>query len=124
MKILNSIEKISLDGRWYLINEEKNIHIESLVPGTVFEALINHGIISDPFYGINEEKSRWVYDSIWIYEREFDIDAEFLNHTKIILCFSGLDTLTEITLNGHLLGSTNNMFRSYEFDVKFKDEFK
>jgi len=35
-RILNSVETISLDRTWFLINEEKNIHLECSVPGTVF----------------------------------------------------------------------------------------
>ena len=118
MKILQAVENISLDGIWVLINEKKKIQAQCPVPGTVFEALINDKVIEDPFYGENEDKSSWVYNSDWQFEKEFEVNPEFLTHSKIILCFLGLDTLTEIKLNGDLLGSTNNMFRSYEFEVK------
>ena len=43
MKILQSVENISLDGTWVLINENKNLQVQCPVPGTVFEALINNG---------------------------------------------------------------------------------
>jgi len=118
VKILQSVENISLDGTWVLINEKKSIKVQCPVPGTVFEALINNGVIEDPFYGENEDNSSWVYNSDWLFEKEFDANPDFLTHSKIVLCFLGLDTLTEIYLNGHLIGSTNNMFRSYEFEVK------
>ena len=115
---MQTVEKISLDGTWNLINEKKNIQVQCPVPGTVFEAVINNRVIDDPFYGENENKSSWVFNSEWLFEREFDVNPDFLTHSKIILCFLGLDTFTEIYLNETLLGSTKNMFRSYEFEVK------
>ncbi len=108
----------SLDGDWTLINQEKKIKIPCYVPGSIFEALLDSKIIEDPFYGKNESKMDWIYNSDWCYKKEFDVDLDFLSHLKLNLCFLGLDSFTEIYLNGHRLGTTNNMFRSYEFDVK------
>jgi len=44
--------------------------------------------------------------------------ADDLNHDFVILTFHGLDTITEIFINDQLLGSTDNMFRRFKFDVK------
>ena len=41
-----------------------------------------------------------------------------LSCSKVILRCEGLDTLTDIRINGQLIASTNNMHRTYEFDVK------
>jgi beta-mannosidase len=94
--------------------------MEGQVPGTVFEALIDNEIIEDPFYGEKEHQMKWVYESDWLYEIEFSIEPSFLEHKNILLRFHGLDTIAEVTLNGELIGSTNNMFVRYDYEVKSK----
>jgi len=82
--------------------------------------LLENEVIEDPFYGVNEHEMNWIYDSDWVYEKEFDIEDGFLNHKNIILQFYGLDTHTKIYLNDEILGLTENMFIRYEFDIKSK----
>ncbi|MFX1492831.1 MAG: glycoside hydrolase family 2 protein [Promethearchaeota archaeon] len=115
---MQTVKKFSLNGVWNLSNFEKKIDIKAEVPGTIFEALINEKIIEDPFYGMNEHKVGWVYESEWTYLLEFDIKEDFLNYTNLILRFYGLDTVSLIYLNDVLLGETDNMFIIYEFDIK------
>jgi beta-mannosidase len=115
---MNIKEKKSLNGLWHLRNVVKSIDIETEVPGSVFEALLKNNLIEDPFYGLNEHKLSWVYESDWTYEYEFDVDSRFLDHSKILLCFHGLDTFSDIFLNDTFLSYTNNMFTKYEFKVK------
>ncbi|MHA1658109.1 MAG: beta-mannosidase [Promethearchaeota archaeon] len=117
---MKQIEIINLNGIWNLKNEPKSININAQVPGTVFETLIENGIIEDPFYGIREREMSWIYESDWQYETEFIISPEFLEHANIILRFHGLDTITNIYLNDEFLGTTNNMFFKYDFNVKSK----
>jgi beta-mannosidase len=117
---MKKVEKISLNGIWNLKNEPKSINIETEVPGSVFEVLIKNKLIEDPFYGENEHKVSWVYDSDWIFETQFDVTPDFLEHSKIILRFYGIDTISEVYLNNKLLGSTKNMFLTYDFEVKSK----
>ena len=117
---MKKVEKISLNGKWTLIHEQKSINIQAEVPGSVFEALIDNNIIENPFYGENEHKMSWVYDSDWIYETQFDVKPNILEHSKILLRFYGIDTISEVYLNGELLGSTENMFLTYDFEVKSK----
>ena len=99
-------------------NPEKSIVIDGQVPGTVFEALLEKEIIEDPFYGEIEHEMKWVYDSDWFYEIEFDVEPSFLEHKNILLRFNGLDTIAEVILNGELMGSVNNMFVRYDYEVK------
>src|SRR5205814_5202973 len=40
------------------------------------------------------------------------------DHERIDLVFDGLDTVARIELNGALIADTQNMFRSYRFDVR------
>ena len=118
--ITQKVEEISLGGTWILRNSEKSVEIDAQVPGTVFEALHENIIIEDPFYGENEHEMKWVFESNWSYEKEFNLDPEFLEHKHILLRFNGLDTIAEVTLNGEIIGSVNNMFVRYDFEVKSK----
>ena len=117
---MNKVEKISLNGAWNLKQDNKSIIITSQVPGSVFEALIENNIIEDPFYGQNEHEVSWVYDSDWIYVTRFDINPKFLEHARILLRFHGIDTFSEVYLNDELLGITENMFVTYDFEIKSK----
>lgn len=114
------VDKISLDGTWILRNSEKSVEIDAQVPGTVFESLIEKNIIEDPFYGEIEHEMKWVFESNWTYEKEFSLAPEFLEHKYILLRFNGLDTIAEVTLNGEVIGTVNNMFVRYDFEVKSK----
>ena len=115
---MGTVKKVSLNGVWNISNSDKKIDIKAEVPGTVFEALINDKIIDDPFYGMNEHNVEWVYESEWTYLLEFDIKEDFLKYANLILRFYGLDTVSVIYLNDELIGKTDNMFITYEFDVK------
>lgn len=115
---MQNVENISLNGIWKLNHKKKSINITAQVPGSVFGALIENNIIEDPFYGNNEHKMSWVYKSDWCYETKFDVKSNFLEHSTILLRFHGIDTIAGIYLNGELLGNTENMFRTYDFEVK------
>ncbi len=115
---MRKVEIFPLNTIWRLIHEEKEIDIIAPVPGSVFEALIKNSIIKDPFYGENEHEVSWVYNSDWIYTTEFDVTEDFLDHSHILLRFKGLDTISDVYLNGKLLGATQNMFIIHDFEVK------
>ena len=46
------------------------------------------------------------------------VSPELLAEEHILLVCDGLDTLATVSLNGHELGHTDNMFRRYEWEVK------
>ncbi|MHA1701504.1 MAG: beta-mannosidase [Promethearchaeota archaeon] len=117
---MDKVEKISLTENWRLLHKERDLNIPTKVPGSVFETLIDKEIIANPFYGLNEHEVSWVYESEWDYETEFDLEPDFLEHENILLRCHGLDTISEVILNGENLGSTNNMFVRYDFRVKSK----
>ncbi|HFE63726.1 MAG TPA: glycoside hydrolase family 2 protein, partial [Caldithrix sp.] len=92
--------------------------IPASVPGTVHTDLLNGGYIPDPFYADNETKLEWVQECDWRYRTQFNLPPEFDLEKPILLVFEGLDTFTEIRLNGEQLGTTENMFQRYEFPVQ------
>lgn len=117
---MHKVEKIDLSQNWTLIHKEKGLKLSTEVPGSVYETLIENNIIEDPFYGSNEHKMGWIYESDWEYHLLFDVDYKFLEHRNISLRFNGIDTFSEIWLNEEFLGSTDNMFVYYEFEVSSK----
>ncbi|AZO94803.1 glycoside hydrolase family 2 protein [Halocella sp. SP3-1] len=108
----------SLNGKWQLKESGKANFLTAEVPGCVHTDLLSAGRIEDPFYRDNEKKILWIAESDWEYERDFVISPEFLSFERILLCCRGLDTLTTIYLNGEKIAQTDNMYRSWEFDVK------
>ena len=87
------------------------------VPGTIHTDLLKNKIISDPFSADNEEKIKWITQSNWQYQTRFDLPRDFESDKPIDLIFKGLDTFAEVSLNGRLIGHSDNMFRSFHWDV-------
>ena len=92
--------------------------LPATVPGGAHTDLLALGRIPDPFVGDNERRVAWVAEADWEYRHQFAVTPELLRQPHIWLVCDGLDTLATVTLNGHVLGSTANMFRQYRWDVK------
>ena len=88
------------------------------LPNTVLNALLESGVIEDPFYRTNESRLQWLEKKDWIFEKTFDASTEMLTakHTDLIL--RGLDTYAEVYLNDALLFNADNMFRTWKADVR------
>lgn len=111
-------ERITLNGRWRLHQTGKNDAIPAHVPGCVHTDLLAAAVIPDPYYRDNEVELQWISESDWTYRRTFIVPAGFLAHDQVLLHCAGLDTLATVTLNGHILGHTDNQFRAWEFSAK------
>lgn len=112
------MEILSLNGDWKMRNVREEQWHNARVPGSVFTDLLREGLMEDPFYRDNEDRATELSYNDYEYKREFNISSSMLKKDKIFLCCEGLDTLTEIKINGKLIAKTTNMHRSYEFDVK------
>jgi len=88
------------------------------IPSGIFTDLENAGITESILYSYNDRDLRDYARMNWIYSNSFMMAADDLNHDFVILTFHGLDTITKIFINDQLLGSTDNMFRRFKFDVK------
>ena len=88
------------------------------LPNTVLNALLDNGVIEDPFYRTNESRLQWLEKKDWIFEKSFDASTEMLvaKHTELIL--RGLDTYAEVYLNDALLFNADNMFRTWKADIR------
>lgn len=110
--------KFDLNGQWNMKRTVEEEWLSVKVPGTVFNDLLNHGKIEDPFYRCNEEHAKEIASYDYEYVRSFVAPKQLINQDKVFLCCDGIDTLSKITINGHVIGETNNMHTRYEFDIK------
>lgn len=115
---MRALRRLKLDGAWQVSQPDKDDWFPATVPGNVFTDLLAAQRIPDPFYRDNEGSLQWVGKSNWVYKRNFDVPNEVLNNDRVLLRCEGLDTLATIKINGQRIGAANNMFRTWEFDVK------
>ena len=108
----------SLSGQWSFTQANMDSWRPAKVPGSVHLDLMDAGLIPDPFVGANEDTVQWVVTKKWDYKKTFTPTAEILSQDQIYLHFDGIDTIAEVYLNETLLGNTENMFRTYEYEVK------
>lgn len=108
---------ISLDGKWKINDDEGEFAFTGNVPGTVQGDLVSQKLVPHPYVGLNERHMRNLESKSWIYTKEFELDSLPIEE-NVELVFEGIDTLSDIYLNGRYLGNTDNMFLEYRFDIK------
>lgn len=91
--------------------------VPAVVPGSTHLDLLAADLIPEPYLDTNEAELAWMHRAEWRYALTFEAEAAKPGE-KVELAFDGLDTVTTVELNGRVLGSTANMFRSYRFDVR------
>ncbi|MFA4944570.1 MAG: glycoside hydrolase family 2 protein [Lentisphaeria bacterium] len=109
---------VSLNGEWQLREHQGKASFPAQVPGDVMRDLLAAGRIEDPFFRENEKDVQWVGRTDWVYERTFPVDAALLERERVLLRCHGLDTIASISVNGTPVGAADNMFRTWEFDLK------
>ena len=107
----------SLSGKWTFRQLGTNEWLPATFPGGVHTDLLALGKIPDPFVADNEKQVQWIGDTDWEYRTTFKPTPSLLAETKQFLVCDGLDTLAEVSLNGQMLGKTNNMYRQWKWDV-------
>ncbi|XP_057669222.1 beta-mannosidase-like isoform X1 [Diorhabda carinulata] len=114
-----STKIVNLNGEW-IVSEDTNQYknMKATVPGGIYSDLMNNGIIGDIFYGNNDVELKWIQNLNWVYYKNVSISSEFLNQENVNLIFEGLDTFSSIIVNGNKVGSSENMFVQYIFDIK------
>ena len=111
-------DKILLNQNWVFRAEKETAWMPATVPGCNYLDLMANGVIDDPFVGKNAEKLSWVYETDWVYRCTFSVDDAFLQHARILLHADCLDTYAIVELNGQQVGTSENAYRAYEWDVK------
>ena len=111
------MKKILLNGEWILKNPKTDAIYKATVPGDVHNDLMQAAVIPDPYYSDNANRCGWVAEQDWIYEKKFDVTEEMLENHRINIVFGGIDTFSEIYVNGTKIADTDNMFLRYAFNI-------
>jgi beta-mannosidase len=112
------MKTLNLAGEWQLTQVKTKDTTAAQVPGDTHSALLDAGKIPDPYWGDNELSLQWIGREDWIYSKRFDIPEEMMLEKSVFLNCDSLDTLTDIKINGKKVGSTENMFVRYRFEVR------
>ena len=92
--------------------------IPATVPGCVHTDLLRAGEIPDPFWGTNEAGLQWIDERDWEYATEFDAAGDLLAEDQVDLVADGLDTVATVSVNGHIVAHTENMFVGFRWDIR------
>lgn len=87
--------------------------ISASVPGNFELDMQKAGLIDDPFYADNPLKIQKLENRHLWYAVDFEYTGNFPE--RAYLKFDGIDTFSDIFLNGGIIGSTDNMLISHEF---------
>ncbi len=111
------MEHWSLNGSWNLICGDGHT-VNGQIPGSVYSFLLDAGEMEDPYYRDNELKALALMEEDYTFGRKFDLPENIAGCTHQVLRFDGIDTLSDVYLNGVKLGSTDNMHIAWEYPVR------
>ena len=106
------MKRFSLNGTWQM--EGAGYNCEDTVPGSVYSFLLNNNLMPDPYYRDNELEALKLMENDFTFSRKFSIEK---TENPMLLHCDGLDTLSDIFINGQHIAHTDNMHRSFEFDI-------
>lgn len=113
--------KKAIDKNWRMKKPADKEYLPcGSLPVSVYQTLIDNEKIENPYYRENEYKYRDISADDYDFKTVFTVDKDVLSHDRVYLQFDGIDTLSDIYVNNIYIGSTDNMFRTYRFDVKDK----
>lgn len=110
--------RIPLNDGWAFCQAGKEEWRTAEVPGVVQTDLLRHAVIPDFMHGSNIDSVQWIENEDWIYRRTLFVADTLLRHEHLDLVFKGLDTFAEVYLNDSLIGTADNMFRTWEWQVR------
>ncbi|XP_042213967.1 beta-mannosidase-like isoform X2 [Homarus americanus] len=111
---------IIIPSDWSLSSTNFSVVLGGTVPGGVYTDLLKANVLSqgDFYYRYNDIDYRWVSQQNWTYSTVLTVNANLLSHERVALIFEGVDTVSEVLVNGALVGTSNNMFVRYLYNVK------
>ena len=108
-----------LNQGWNLKTDTLNINLQVNLPSEAHADLYAAGFIPHPYgEGDEEQQLRWIPQHTWDYFLKFDVENDVWQNNHIDLIFNGLDTYSDVWLNGKKILHSDNMFVRYETEVK------
>lgn len=117
-QLMSQMSETTLHASWQFKQKGSDKFYNAIIPGTVHTDLLYNKLIKDPFLADNEKNVQWIENENWEYIGTFNFDYITLENKHIELNFEGIDTYAKIYLNNQLILECNNMFRSWNVDVK------
>ena len=123
------MDRLAINGTWHLspLKREEvapfcpyflsHDHIDCTLPGDIHSALLEQSLIPDPYQGCNELDIQWVGKHDWMLTKTVDVSEEQLNVGSAILTLTMADTFITILVNEVEIGSCDNQFRRWRYDV-------
>lgn len=111
-----TFKEIRLDD-WMVSKTNRDMWFPAKVPASVHTAMYEAKRIPDPFKGDIEERLQFIGQSDWTYQTTLHITEQQLKAAQILLEFKGLDTYSDIYINNKKTFTTDNMFRTWQFDI-------
>lgn len=108
--------KLDLAGTWRLEGAGNCVDVQ--IPGDVHSALLQAGKIKDPYWGKNEIDLQYLNREDWVFSRLFQLEEAFIQSPSVCINFDSIDTIAEVTINGHVIGYSDNMFVRRRWEVK------
>ena len=126
--------RLSLNGQWVMrritnrVSDKEGQNtaecfsdgVSGRIPGSVYSFLLGAGLMEDPYYRDRELDALRLMEEDYTFSRIFIVAPSLgiLTGEHQCLRFDGIDTLSQVRLNGVLLGQTDNMHITWEFDVR------
>ena len=116
--------ELSLDGTWKMVSDQSisdllsgngwGTAIDAQVPGSIYTALVEAGVIEDPYYEDNMDSANAYAQKNWYFKKTFNYAGSGKN---VELGFDGLCNIADIYLNGEKIASHEGMFGGPYIDV-------
>ena len=90
--------------------------VDAHVPGSIYNDLLQAGLISDPYYERNSLLCEWVANRFWSYMTTFTISKEYLGR-RIRLILKGVDYHAHIFLNDQQIAEHKGMYAPCIVDI-------
>ena len=113
-----NVKTLEINENWQFRKSGDSDYLNAIIPGSVQSNLLRLNKIPDPFVGMNEKDIQSIENENWEFRNNFSMSHKQLEKEYIELKFNGLDTYSEVYLNGHLILETDNMFRHYRVNIK------
>jgi len=123
-----SSKKTDLDGAKLTSsnNFDQSQWIKTKVPATVMGALVESGIIKDPFFGKNLENiPKTDFQDPWWFRTTFDLDGFNSGNEVVRLLLDGINYRANIWLNGVQVASQDSVYGAFrQFDLNISNHAK
>ncbi|MBN2852154.1 MAG: glycoside hydrolase family 2 protein, partial [Clostridia bacterium] len=107
-----------LNENWTICKKGSTHTYSASIPGSVIDTYYKNSVIDDPYFRDNEKIAYDISRDDFIFTKSFVISEEQLESDYLFLCFEGIDTISDIYLNDKKIASTDNMHRTYRFDIR------